>query len=588
MDPSVSAELPATAEKTLKIPDSQQAFQTFANAMPSMVWVINAKGEMTFANAQWLNYTGLSEHETLGHGWLSALHPDDKLYCQQVILDAQTFKKPYKAEVRYRKNDGEYRWFLVQAQPLTDDNGNVNAWYGTSIDISDRKEIEELLHKSLEREQLIRRVVELTSHSFDLDHILKTVAEEVGRYFIADRCSVTRFSVSDGRLSLDMSAQFVREGIRPFDPADLSLIINAVRHLSPEAMVEGQEQIVNIADQAQYIEYLKARMESLPELPGLSTQQLIDIVIKYEIRSILRVNIFYRGIPYGGISLSYCNNTKEWQPEEVALLKAIAEQAGSAIYQAELYKKAQDTAAKELQARQEIEMYAQKLETSNRELEQFALIASHDLQEPLRKIKIFSELMSPNNAEENAQYLERIKNAAGRMQTLINNLLTLSRVQRKGNPLEPLDLNRTLQTVLDDLQIAIQEAGAEIHLKPLGIVIGDEGQIRQLLQNLIGNALKYRQEGKAPCIRIYGQLIEAGRYYQTTVEDNGIGIQPEYQQRIFEPFQRLHSTAQYPGTGIGLTICKKIIDRHHGQLSVESKPGEGSRFYFTLPSPSMP
>jgi signal transduction histidine kinase len=144
-----------------------------------------------------------------------------------------------------------------------------------------------------------------------------------------------------------------------------------------------------------------------------------------------------------------------------------------------------------------------------------------------------------------------------------------------------------LQTVLDDLQVALKESKGEVIIKEhLGTIEGDEGQIRQLFQNLIGNALKYHREHIPPIIKIDGQLDGDGKAYQIIVEDNGIGFKEEYYERIFEPFQRLHGVSLYPGTGMGLTICKKIVERHKGGIKVISKPGQGSQFSFTLPTTS--
>jgi PAS domain S-box-containing protein len=232
---------------------------------------------------------------------------------------------------------------------------------------------------------------------------------------------------------------------------------------------------------------------------------------------------------------------------------------------------------------QALQEYTQRLEQSNRELEQFATIASHDLQEPLRKILMFSEMLANTVAPDGQDYLQRLQAAVKRMQTLITDLLNLSRVTRKGQPFKPVDLNLILQTVLDDLQLMLQETQGRVDIEQLATVEGDESQIRQLFQNLIGNALKYHKKDDLPIVKVYGQPIENGRAYQIFIEDNGIGIKEEHFERIFEPFQRLYSASLYPGTGMGLTICRKIAERHKGRLSVISEPGKGSQFRFTLP-----
>jgi len=232
---------------------------------------------------------------------------------------------------------------------------------------------------------------------------------------------------------------------------------------------------------------------------------------------------------------------------------------------------------------QALKDYTQRLEQSNKELEQFATIASHDLQEPLRKIMVFSDRLSDKISPEGTDYLKRLQASVQRMQNLINDLLNLSRVNRTGQPFKVCSLNKVLKMVLEDLNIASQDTNVQVLIEPLDTVEADEGQIRQLLQNLIGNALKYHREGIPPIVKIYGQSTEDGQAYQITIEDNGIGIKEEYFERIFEPFQRLHGRSLYPGTGMGLTICKKIVERHKGKLSVFSQMGQGSRFSFTLP-----
>lgn len=221
---------------------------------------------------------------------------------------------------------------------------------------------------------------------------------------------------------------------------------------------------------------------------------------------------------------------------------------------------------------------------AERELEQFAIIASHDLQEPLRKILIFGDMLSPMVASEGEDYLRRMQRAASRMQHLITDLLTLSRINQKGKELQRIDLNHAVSEALDHLQVSLDETDAHVSVTRLGQAYGDYRQIQQLLQNLLSNAIKYRHPDKPPVIKIYGQPSRDGLYYQLTVEDEGIGIKEAYFGRIFEPFERLHGLDRYPGTGMGLAICKEILKRHKGTISVKSKPNQGSQFTISLPT----
>ncbi len=221
---------------------------------------------------------------------------------------------------------------------------------------------------------------------------------------------------------------------------------------------------------------------------------------------------------------------------------------------------------------------------SNRELEQFAYVASHDLQEPLRAVNSYAQLIArkyQGNLDAKAdKYIGYIMEGATRMQQLINDLLEFSRVGTRAKQLKPTACEAVLNQVLANLRIAIAEHQAVITHDPLPTVMGDEIQLIQLLQNLIGNAIKFRRE-EPPQVHLSAQQGE--REWIFSVRDNGIGIETEYFERIFTIFQRLHSRVDYPGTGIGLAVCKKIVERHGGQIWVESESGVGTTFYFTIP-----
>ncbi|MGE5430936.1 MAG: sensor histidine kinase [Syntrophomonadaceae bacterium] len=224
------------------------------------------------------------------------------------------------------------------------------------------------------------------------------------------------------------------------------------------------------------------------------------------------------------------------------------------------------------------------LEESNRELEQFAYVASHDLQEPLRMVSNYTQLLSKRYQskldETGREFINFAVNGAMRMQSLIKDLLAYSRVTTKARPFEPTDCNEILTEVLWDLKLAIEESKAIINYEHLPRIMADPTQFRQLLQNLLSNSLKFRTE-KMPEISISSESRESEWLFKIT--DNGIGIDPQYFERIFMLFQRLHDSGTYPGTGIGLAICKKIVERHGGQMYVESEPGRGTTFYFTIP-----
>ena len=235
-----------------------------------------------------------------------------------------------------------------------------------------------------------------------------------------------------------------------------------------------------------------------------------------------------------------------------------------------------------------------KLLASNRELQDFAFVASHDLQEPLRKVMAFGDVLvsefKDSLGETGADYLRRMHSAAIRMQALINDLLQFSRVTTKAQPFEPVNLGEVAAEVLSDLEIRLQQSGGRVEVDELPQIEADPMQMRQLLQNLLGNAIKFARPEAPPLVRIYSELSSAdpapdddGQRVRLIVADNGIGFEEKYTDRIFTVFQRLHERGTYEGTGIGLAICRKIAERHGGSITARSQPGEGSTFIVTLP-----
>lgn len=232
----------------------------------------------------------------------------------------------------------------------------------------------------------------------------------------------------------------------------------------------------------------------------------------------------------------------------------------------------------------EIEGRNQELERSNRELELFAYIASHDLQEPLRVISSYVQLLAQRYSDQlddrAHKYINYAVDGARRMQDLINGLLEYSRTGTRDLVREPVDLGHTLDAVRSDLAHAIAEAGARVRAGALPTVSADPTQMRQLLQNLIGNGIKFRSD-TPPVVDV--DAVERNGYWEVTVRDNGIGLEPRFADRIFQVFQRLNPGEKYPGTGIGLAVCRRIVERHGGTINVRSAPGEGAAFTFTLP-----
>jgi signal transduction histidine kinase len=242
--------------------------------------------------------------------------------------------------------------------------------------------------------------------------------------------------------------------------------------------------------------------------------------------------------------------------------------------------------------------YTLELEAQNKELEQFAYVASHDLQEPLRKIRTFTELVQQNIHDKAfaEKYFTKINASAHRMSELIRSVLAYSKISKESEVVAPVDLNEVLKSVLSDFELLIEEKKASITYVSLPIVRGLSVQLGQLFSNLVSNALKFTT--RPPAVRITSRRLSAGEvnsnpfllpgdYYEICVADNGIGFDQQYEKKIFNMFQRLHRKEQYAGTGIGLALCKKIAEIHNGSISASSIPGQGTNFCVVLPAETI-
>jgi PAS domain S-box-containing protein len=245
--------------------------------------------------------------------------------------------------------------------------------------------------------------------------------------------------------------------------------------------------------------------------------------------------------------------------------------------------------------------YSTRLEQSNRELEDFAYVASHDLQEPLRKVQAFGDRLNTKYAdklgEDGTDYIKRMQQASARMQTLINDLLSFSRVSTKAEPFVPVNFKAIAEAVVSDLEVRIEETNGKVEIGDLPEIDADPLLIRQLMQNLIGNALKFHHPEKSPVVKVFlnkaiedydGRISLNGRantenYCQIVVQDNGIGFDEKYLDKIFTVFQRLHGRNDYQGSGVGLAVCRKIVERHNGTITAKSIEGQGAKFIITLP-----
>ncbi|NEO38940.1 MAG: GAF domain-containing protein [Moorea sp. SIOASIH] len=474
--------------------------------------------------------------------------------------ESQQSNQPISFEYDHT-TETDTRWLCATVCPITDTTTPRPRFSYVVDDITDRKLAEQELQRQNQRSQLFSEITLKIRQSLQLEQILQTAVTEVQQFLKADR--VVLF-----QLSFDGWGKVVQEAVVPGWPIML-----------------GQS-IEDPCFHEEYLEqYRQGRVSNICDLENSDIRAChVEMLQQFRVKANLVVPIQQQDKLWGLLIAHQCANPRQWTNFESELLQQLADQIAIALAQAQLL-------GTETRQRQE-------LARSNAELQQFAYVASHDLQEPLRKIQAFGDRLQTKYheqlTEQGQDYLKRMQNAAGRMQVLINDLLSLSRVTTKAKPLVATDLAQVVQEVLSDLELRIQQSGGVVEVGELHTIEADPLQMRQLLQNLISNGLKFRPEPRGNLVKIYSQLLQesvplsyggatVNERCQIIVEDNGIGFDPRYRDRIFQTFQRLHGRSEYEGTGIGLAICRRIVERHNGSIMAESIPGQGARFIVRVP-----
>jgi PAS domain S-box-containing protein len=410
-----------------------------------------------------------------------------------------------------------------------------------------RRAAEAEIQRQNVRSRLFAEISLKIRQSLQIDEILRTSVTEVQKILSADRVLIFR-------LDAEGIGRVVEEAAAP----GITSVINL--------------QVTDECFGADYLQnYRQGRIYIVSDADHADIEPcLIDFMQRINVKSKLVMPILLKNDFWGLLIAHQCRAPRQWQDIEINLMQQLADQIGIALAQAQMLEQ-------EKQQKQE-------LARSNADLQQFAYVASHDLQEPLRMISSYLQLIErryKDRLDDSANdFINYAVEGATRMQQLIQALLSYSRLGTRAGSFKPVDVAIALDRALANLRASIDENSAIITHDSLPVVVADETQLVQLFQNLISNAIRFRGV-ESPQIHIGAQPIEQG--WQFAVNDNGIGIEPQYAERIFMIFQRLHGRNEYPGTGIGLAICKKIVESHGGLIWVESEPGRGSTFLFTIP-----
>jgi PAS domain S-box-containing protein len=619
------------------------AFQTLALNIPGIVYrvYVREQNRMEFFNDMLEKVTGYKPGE-LRRGEVCSIDPmiisDDHLRVIEAVKNAVRESKPFEVEYRITHKNGGIRYFLERGQPIYGSDGKPEFIDGVILDITDRKRSELALGESEERfrsvlenslDAIYRRNLKTTQFDylspafgrvtgFAPDELRAMGIDEVlQRVHPDDRPQVSegfkhiskcgkglleyRFMTKDGGyrwLAVTLSEVRDKEG-------NPSYRIGVIRDITASKQTEKallfKENIINSSSSIIATCDLEGHMiygnPSFLKTWGFDDSQeflgrpfwefwLVEDRLD-EIMPALRG----AGTWFGEIkAIRKDGSTFDVRVSAATVFDSEGNPVALTSTSIDITeRKRAEEALRE--ARDELELRVTErtgeLELKNKELQDFAFVASHDLAEPLRKVQTFGRLLNKRCMEGvfdevSKDYIARMRSATARMQNLLNSLLAYSRVTTKADPMKKWDLRESVKEALSDLEIVMAEKNADVEIGDLPTVRADGVQMTQLFENLIGNALKFHRQGEAPRVKIYAKELEDA--FEIYVEDNGIGFDEQYLEKIFLPFQRLHGrSSEYEGVGMGLAICKKIVERHGGKIRATSESGKGSTFIVTLP-----
>jgi PAS domain S-box-containing protein len=587
--------------------ESEEQFRLLAeNIGDYCVFMLDSDGHINSWNAGAERNTGYRSAEIIGKSFACFYPPEDIARgLPEQLLRTATVQGVANDLGWCIRRDGARFWAEVALFILREKDGRLRGFARVMHDATEHRRREEQLRQETMRAQLLAEISILLAacvqdYALLLDTISRRAAELIG-----DSCVINL--LSDDGLWVHPEAVYYP------DPEFLQVVRKVLASWSPRV---GEAIVGRVAQTGVSM-----------HIPVVTSNEICEMILpaylplleRIGFHSILVVPLRAQGRVIGTLGLYRHRSGQPYTSGDQEFVQELADRAALAITNARLLRQVQQQLTERQCAEADLLAYAGQLERSNRDLEDFAHIASHDLQEPLRKIQAFSDRLMASagsrlGAEEN-DYLQRMHSAAARMQRMIEDLLAYSRVINKAGSFATVDLAQVVGEVLSDLEVRMTETGARVEVGPLPTLEADALQMYQLLQNLVGNALKYHREGVPPMVKIEARSagtmmenvkgsaqkpadhpdappVEGDRLVseqpspgqiQIVVSDNGIGFDEVYLDRIFQPFQRLHGRSQYEGIGMGLAICRKIVECHGGSITARSIPGQGATFLVTLP-----
>ena len=548
--------------------ESEARFRSLADSAPSLIWMAGADGSCTYVNRPWLAYTGRSLDETCGDGWAASIHGDDRAAALAGTDHAFERRAPVTLEFRLRRHDGEYRWMLNQGMPRCADDGTLIGYVGTCVDIHDRVMAERRIRRLSTLYAALSKANEAMARTRGTAALLQQVCDiavthggfhvaTVGLIDEAANCVRTKASAGETYGFLDRMVL----GLGPDEP----------RHDVPS--------LIAMREDRPYISNDRERDARTVPVPHPVARDVIKSTAAFPLHQEGRVI---------GFLTVHASEVDYFDREMTDLLQLLATDLSFALdtMAADARREEAEGALRQLNAtlEQKVEERTLSLQAANRELEAFGYSVSHDLRAPLRAIGGFTELIAESHLDrldhEARGYLERVRAAAQRMSRLIDDLMNLSRIARLPLAREQLDVSRLAAEVVAELQENDPQRAVQVRITPGLTAHADRGLAQIVLANLLGNAWKFTARRSGPAISV-GSGKRGGRA-MFFVRDNGAGFDMKHADKLFAPFQRLHAEQEFAGTGIGLALVQRIVQRHGGQVEVESAENQGTVVYFTL------
>ena len=566
------------AEESLR--ESEARFRMMADSSPLMLWVTDQNGQYTFVNQSWLEFRGHSLDKELTEGWTEGIHPRDLSHYLAVFNRAFSTRARFELEYRYRRADQEYRWLLNVGVPRYLPDGQFMGYVGSCLDITDRKQAQEILQKKLDQILLMRKITQEIRRSLQPALIFQTTAQQLGQVFGASRCLIHSY-VTEPQLQIPVVAEYLQ--------ANYASLLGV-----PIPVGEAYDQRILALDKA----FAVGDVSQDDRLGGIT-----DFCQTYQIRSLLAVRTSYHGEPNGIIALHQCDGPRQWSRDEIELLEAIAEQMGIALVQASLLQRERERRREVSQQNQELEKAKWAAEAANRAKSEFLAMMSHEIRTPMNGVIGMTELLGMTNLDpKQRDYVQTIHQSGESLLTIINDILDFSKIEAEKLVLEsqPVDLRFLIEGVLDLFAPTAAEKSLELTYAidpqtPLRI-LGDPVRLRQIFTNLIGNAVKFTHQGEIG-VTVRAETLatndlddspldgaKPSHQIHFSIRDTGIGIPGDRLDRLFKAFSQVDSstTRQYGGTGLGLVISQRLTAMMGGTLTVESEVGMGSTFHFNI------